>query len=778
MIVPVARASNGSAAGSASSPSRLSTSSKAEAEKQEAKLREMKLKIAEKDAVANENTQTTTRMRASAALVEGAYVHPAAALAELKPLLRELDERAAAQTGLEQELTMADERVRSDLDHAEVAGENEPSLSRGQTVLERLVTDSPRLAAEAKRLEQERQELVEAAQLLAADDAKLESLRAAAVKKEQAEEAADEAVQQAAAVLQAARDELSEFRRLAADALRVASALGEIEIDQQEASEHLALAGSAEAQARDAATAAADAVAELQRQHAAVHAAEGLHPGDPCPICGHAVPPGFKPPRAPAEMTAKKAHERATAAESKARDDRARLEERSRQLGDAQADPSIADEQLLTTLASRVRRDKEALKLAKGQAQEARLAATSAEAVLKPREAALAERRSNLDRDEASHTSQATSLEVERVGLPDRFRPAANTSLKQMETLLARVKARLAEVGGLRVERERLESRFAELRADKEELANRRRLEFDAPRLRAERAVLLLHERLRDATRLAELETPLLPEGGDDFASYAAAVATLEGDANNIMKTMEGRASDADKVADKARADILGLLEKADATSAAELNERLIAAAAARQAKAEEDLARAQVRSVAALEKKLGPLRTAIGTLEALASELTDGRFIGFVVTHRQRALLGVASQVLGSMTGDRYGFAEDFKIIDRTSGQPRGARTLSGGETFLASLALALGLVELAARSGGRLEALFLDEGFGTLDADALQEALGELERCAASGRLVAVISHLRAVAEEIETVLRVTYRPEGSEVLTVSGAEREAFV
>jgi len=767
----------------------------------------MKLKIAEKDAVANENTQTTTRMRASAALVEGAYVHPAAALAELKPLLRELDERAAAQTGLEQELTMADERVRSDLDHAEVAGENEPSLSRGQTVLERLVTDSPRLAAEAKRLEQERQELVEAAQLLAADDAKLESLRAAAVKKEQAEEAADEAVQQAAAVLQAARDELSEFRRLAADALRVASALGEIEIDQQEASEHLALAGSAEAQARDAATAAADAVAELQRQHAAVHAAEGLHPGDPCPICGHAVPPGFKPPRAPAEMTAKKAHERATAAESKARDDRARLEERSRQLGeavtaareksktasavertalrrlrkvlgDAQADPSIADEQLLTTLASRVRRDKEALKLAKGQAQEARLAATSAEAVLKPREAALAERRSNLDRDEASHTSQATSLEVERVGLPDRFRPAANTSLKQMETLLARVKARLAEVGGLRVERERLESRFAELRADKEELANRRRLEFDAPRLRAERAVLLLHERLRDATRLAELETPLLPEGGDDFASYAAAVATLEGDANNIMKTMEGRASDADKVADKARADILGLLEKADATSAAELNERLIAAAAARQAKAEEDLARAQVRSVAALEKKLGPLRTAIGTLEALASELTDSRFIGFVVTHRQRALLGVASQVLGSMTGDRYGFAEDFKIIDRTSGQPRGARTLSGGETFLASLALALGLVELAARSGGRLEALFLDEGFGTLDADALQEALGELERCAASGRLVAVISHLRAVAEEIETVLRVTYRPEGSEVLTVSGAEREAFV
>jgi exonuclease SbcC len=129
-------------------------------------------------------------------------------------------------------------------------------------------------------------------------------------------------------------------------------------------------------------------------------------------------------------------------------------------------------------------------------------------------------------------------------------------------------------------------------------------------------------------------------------------------------------------------------------------------------------------------------------------------------------------------MTGNRYGFAEDFRIVDRISGQPRGAKTLSGGETFLASLALALGLVELAARSGGRLEALFLDEGFGSLDADALQEALGELERHAAAGRLVAVISHIRAVAENIESVLRVTYRPEGSQVLPVKGTEREEFI
>jgi DNA repair protein SbcC/Rad50 len=164
--------------------------------------------------------------------------------------------------------------------------------------------------------------------------------------------------------------------------------------------------------------------------------------------------------------------------------------------------------------------------------------------------------------------------------------------------------------------------------------------------------------------------------------------------------------------------------------------------------------------------------------LEAVASLLTDGRFIGYVVTRRQRALLAFASEILGSMTGGRYGFAEDFRIVDRIFGQARGSKTLSGGEAFLASLALALGLVELAARGGGRLDALFLDEGFGSLDADALDDALGELERRAHAGRLVAVISHIRSVAERIEDVLQVSYEPEGSRVARVTGPARDTFV
>ena len=161
-----------------------------------------------------------------------------------------------------------------------------------------------------------------------------------------------------------------------------------------------------------------------------------------------------------------------------------------------------------------------------------------------------------------------------------------------------------------------------------------------------------------------------------------------------------------------------------------------------------------------------------------LARLLQDAQFVGHVIERRQRQLLIVASEILGSMSGEAYGFAEDFEIVDRSTAQPRPTRTLSGGETFLASLALALALVEIAGRSGTQLDALFLDEGFGSLDASALDEALSALELQAGGGRLVAVVSHVRAVAERIETVLEVTRTAAGSRADWRAGADRELML
>ena len=125
-------------------------------------------------------------------------------------------------------------------------------------------------------------------------------------------------------------------------------------------------------------------------------------------------------------------------------------------------------------------------------------------------------------------------------------------------------------------------------------------------------------------------------------------------------------------------------------------------------------------------------------------------------------------------MTGSRYAFTADFEILDQLTGQPRDAKTLSGGEGFLASLALALGMVELAARAGGRLDALFLDEGFGALDTDNLNAAIDALEETAQEGRMVAVISHVKAVADRISDVMVVVDQAEGSRVFWLDDSER----
>ena len=176
--------------------------------------------------------------------------------------------------------------------------------------------------------------------------------------------------------------------------------------------------------------------------------------------------------------------------------------------------------------------------------------------------------------------------------------------------------------------------------------------------------------------------------------------------------------------------------------------------------------AHAQVEPAAELDRAIESGSQIVANLSELARLLADGKFVGYVVARRQRVLLELASEILLSVTGDRYGFTERFEVVDSLSNQTRPAKTLSGGETFLASLALALGLVEMAGRAGGKLDALFLDEGFGSLDVNALDYAMSALERRASQGKLVCVISHLKAVAERIDHVLLVTRTPRGSEV------------
>ena len=113
----------------------------------------------------------------------------------------------------------------------------------------------------------------------------------------------------------------------------------------------------------------------------------------------------------------------------------------------------------------------------------------------------------------------------------------------------------------------------------------------------------------------------------------------------------------------------------------------------------------------------------------------------------------------------------EQFEVVDHANADERRlARTLSGGETFLASLALALALAERVSElaGGGRagLDAIFLDEGFGTLDPEALDVVASAIEELGASGRMVGIVSHVQELAERVPVRFEVRRGPDTSTV------------
>ncbi len=141
-----------------------------------------------------------------------------------------------------------------------------------------------------------------------------------------------------------------------------------------------------------------------------------------------------------------------------------------------------------------------------------------------------------------------------------------------------------------------------------------------------------------------------------------------------------------------------------------------------------------------------------------------------------------LANRRLAVMTGGRYTLhvhrqssgrnrlsGLDLRVHDAHTGERRDVSTLSGGETFQASLALALAVADAVQQhSGGvRLDALFIDEGFGTLDPDALELAMDELDALRAGGRMVGVISHVGTMQERIRTGVRVVPSEDGSTVV-----------
>ncbi|GAA3895261.1 SMC family ATPase [Leifsonia kafniensis] len=155
-----------------------------------------------------------------------------------------------------------------------------------------------------------------------------------------------------------------------------------------------------------------------------------------------------------------------------------------------------------------------------------------------------------------------------------------------------------------------------------------------------------------------------------------------------------------------------------------------------------------------------------------------------YVLAAQLEEIIAAANQRLRTMTGGRYLLEHDdslqfrgaqsglgLAIRDAHTGRARPTHSLSGGETFLASLALALGLAEVVSQQAGgiALDTLFVDEGFGSLDAETLETAMSTLDSLRTRGRTIGLISHVDSMKEQIPAKLAIVVSERGDSSIVV---------
>lgn len=666
--------------------------------------------------------------RAKRGLLAREYAHASEeAVARAERARREAEAReqalARAQGEVEQLLARWREAEREAEALAALAGDARGAAGRAAA----LAVELGRLAEALARAGEEREALAERSRALAAEAAAAEAALA------EAEGAWGKAPEVAALlgraeVLERARAELDRVeaaleaersRRPALEA-EVARAVGEVELR------------AGDLQTAEAALARADEeYRAAQHRHLAAAVRAGVRVGEPCPVCGAVVerlPPQAQDERGLAR--AERARERASQA----------LERARRALQQAER----ARERAALELAA-FDRD---LDRREAEAERCRGEVAEAEAALAP---AFGEERPPPDAAAELGRRAARLDELSRAAREARAAAAAAEGrVRDAEAGAGRL---LGEVRGHRVALEAL----------------------PLPSLR-ERVAALAGEG-RDAP-----EVPTLGELPDDPAALGATADRTARALARVAEALEERAEERRRVEedllDRARAataDLVppvggGLPEVAQAVAAA-CREQARAVAAAR---AEEERATERLEAARRLEEEAVSLERRAAVLAALAAELRADRIIAFLQLEALRVLAAAASERLSGLSGGRYRLLyqeDEFYVVDTWNGEEaRSARTLSGGETFLASLSLALALSEqvrsLAVTERARLESLFLDEGFGTLDPETLETVVEAIERLGSDGRVVGVVTHVPELAVRLPVRLEVVKSPRGSRV------------
>jgi exonuclease SbcC len=265
-----------------------------------------------------------------------------------------------------------------------------------------------------------------------------------------------------------------------------------------------------------------------------------------------------------------------------------------------------------------------------------------------------------------------------------------------------------------------------------------------------------LETRLAEATESVEANREALTEGNRNLAVLAAEqdwqdVATALGSGNDVALLLTRRAESARQ----AQTD---------------------AAVAAGQLQVEIEHVERDIQRAAMMRKELAGLKKEHDVAADLAQMLRADRFQAYVQQEALGVLAADGSKRLGQLSGGRYRLqvddrGQEFEVVDQwNADQPRSVRTLSGGETFLASLSLSLALAEslpgLAASRRVVLDSVFLDEGFGSLDTEALDRAADALDALRGENRMVCIVTHLQELAARLPARVVVTKTESGSSV------------
>ncbi|MTE22157.1 AAA family ATPase [Streptomyces sp. TRM43335] len=483
-----------------------------------------------------------------------------------------------------------------------------------------------------------------------------------------------------------------------------------------------------------------------------------LADGAPCMVCGspeHPAParPGARHVDRRAEEEALERYRRAEdvlrQAELRLENVRERLTEAAKEAGEASA-ASLADR-----VAALEAEHAEARRTAAGAAD----ARAALERARREYEARLAARQ-DAERRTAARTSRRETLQAERAGLAEqvaRARGAAASVADRARGMEHRVTALAAAVEAASA----AEAAASRLKETDARLADAVwRAGFDTPRAAAD-ALLTDHERRALQRRVDERQA--------EEAAVAAALADPE------LAGADGLPATALAAAEAGLEEAVARLK---ATSSAE--------AAARDRCAELD--RLSARALADA-RALAPLREEYDRVARLAA-LTAGtsaenerrmRLESYVLAARLEQVAAAAGARLAHMSGGRYTLVHSdarasgrgrsglgLHVIDAWTGSERDTATLSGGETFFASLALALGLADVVTEEAGgvRLDTLFIDEGFGSLDDQTLDEVLDVLDSLRERDRSVGIVSHVPDLRRRVPAQLEVVKGRAGSTV------------